>query len=410
MRGDRENRSPPGHPSRRVRSRALPRPVRGCAVNVVLRVPAGVGEEGNEPTAATPWRAILVTWAASRLLVLVAAVAAETLVTRNPRLTGGSAGPILTSLTSWDGWWYLGVARSGYHAAPLSGAYHDYAFFPLWPGLVRVLSFPWSALDGLVAVLLANALFLAALVLLYRLTADVLDADRALWSCVLLSLFPFAWVFSMAYGESLFLTLSLGSLLSAERGHAGRASLLAMLATTVRFPGVLLLVPLAILLWRRMRDRRRVVWLVVVPLGAAAFAGYVTALTGDAWAYLGAQAAWGRAGTSASSVSTGGSLVDQLDVLRASFLVTLLAYVFLLVYVRADRIPAAYAAIPVLTLAAVFATGNISSIGRLGMTAFPFAWILAGRRGRAARVALPALCGAVMAITGTLAFAGWYQP
>ncbi len=352
---------------------------------------------------------ILATWAGSRLLVIVVAAVTESFVARNPRLTGGSGGPVLTSLTSWDGWWYLGIARSGYHAAPISGQYHDYAFFPLYPALVRVLSLATPAFDGLIAVLLSNVLFLVALWLLYRLTAEVLDEERALWSCVLLAVFPFSWVFSMAYGESLFLALSLGSLLAAERGRAGWAAILASLAGLTRLPGVLLVVPLALILWRRVRDRRALAWLVLVPLGAALFAVYVAGLTGSADAIGTAQDAWGRIGAGAAAAA-GQSLGANLDPMLVTFLVTLLGYVFLLVYLRPDRIPLAYAVIPILTLLSVLASGNLQSIGRLGMVAFPFAWILAGRRSRWFRIAWPAVSVVLLAALSVEVFAGWYQP
>ena len=352
---------------------------------------------------------ILAAYAGSRLLVLLAAILAETVVGRNPRLVPASGGPLLSSLTTWDGWWYLQIARDGYHSAPLSGQYHDYAFFPLYPALVRVLSLVTPTFDGLIAALLSNVLFLAALGLLYRLTADVLDADRALWSCVLLALFPFSWVFSMAYGESLFLALSLGSLLAAERGHAGRASTLAALAALTRLPGVLLVVPLGLILWRQLQDRRRLAWLVVVPLGAIAFDLYVATLTGGPAAVGAAQSAWGRTGLGAAAAD-GQSLGANMSPMLATFLLTLLAYVFLFVYMRPDRIPLAYALIPILTLASVFASGNLQSVGRLGMVAFPFLWILAGRRGRLFRAAWPIVSAALLTTLSVLIFAGWYQP
>ena len=341
---------------------------------------------------------------------MAATLSAESFVSRNPALVGASVGPIISSLTGWDGWWYLGIARNGYHAAPLTGQYHDYAFFPLYPALVRVLSLATPALDGLIAVLLSNVLFLVALWLLYRLTALVLDERRALWSCVLLALFPFSWVFSMAYGESLFLVLSLGSLLAAERGHAGWASVLASLAGLTRLPGVLLLVPLPLILWKRLRDRRRLAWLVLVPLGAALFELYVAQVAGGATAVGGAQAAWGRTGIGAAAAGGGQSLAAMMDPMLATFLMTLLAYVFLLVYLRPDRIPLAYATIPILTLISVFATGNLQSIGRLGMVAFPLIWVLAGRRSRWFRVAWPVVSAALLTTLSVLIFAGWYQP
>ena len=354
-------------------------------------------------------RPVLVAYAGSRILVGLAAVVADTVVSRNPLLVPGSGGPIVSSLTTWDGWWYLGIARNGYHVAPLSGQYHDYAFFPLYPVLVRVLSLATPAFDGLIAVLLSNVLFLVALWLLYRLTALVLDEERALLSCVLLALFPFSWVFSMAYGESLFLVLSLGSLLAAERGRAGWAAALASLAGLTRLPGILLIVPLALILWRRVSDRRALAWLVLVPVGAVLFQAYVAWLTGSPTAADAAQSAWGRSGIGAAAAG-GQSLAANMSPMLATFLLTFLAYVFLLVYLRPDRIPPAYATIPILTLASVFATGNLQSIGRLGMVAFPFIWVLAGRRNRAFRVAWPIVSAGLLTVLSVLIFAGWYQP
>src|SRR4051812_10704207 len=90
-------------------------------------------------------RSLVAVFVASRLLVAIAALAAETLIVRNAALTSGDGGPILRSLTSWDGWFYLGIIRDGYHAAAVVGTYHDYAFLPLYPVLVRVLAAPWPA-------------------------------------------------------------------------------------------------------------------------------------------------------------------------------------------------------------------------------------------------------------------------
>ena len=355
-----------------------------------------------------PPAAVFVAYAASRAVVLLAALL-QSLFERNPNLVPGSGGPLIDSLTTWDGWWYLGIERSGYHAAPLVGQYHDYAFFPLYPALIRLLSIATPAFDGLVAVLLSNVCFLIALWLLYALTREVLDDDRAVRACVLLAIFPFSWVFSMAYGESLFLALSLASLLAAERGHAGRAAVLASLAGLVRLPGVLLGLPLALILWRRVADRRRLAWLLVVPVGALGFVGFVANLTGALNGYNAAQGAWGRSGVGTAAAG-GESLANSLDLLRLSFLVTLLVYVFLLVYLRGDRIPLAYALLPIITLGTVFLSGNLQSIGRLGMVAFPYVWILAGRSQRWFRVAWPVVSVGLLGVLSVAVFTGWYQP
>ena len=84
-----------------------------------------------------------------QLLLIVAAVVAETLIPRNPALIPGDHAPILTSLTSWDGWYYLGIVRDGYHADPVADSYRDVAFAPLFPVVVRILSAPWPSFAGL---------------------------------------------------------------------------------------------------------------------------------------------------------------------------------------------------------------------------------------------------------------------
>jgi len=163
-----------------------------------------------------------------------------------------------------------------------------------------------------------------------------------------------------------------------------------------------------VVLWQRLADRRRLVVLAVVPLGAAAFAAYVALLTGDPAGYSGAQAAWGRDGIGAAA--TGQALGAGLDLLRASFLVTLLAYVFLFVFARADRIPLPYVLVGLLAIGAAFASGNLESIGRYGLVAFPFAWILAGRRSPAFRRAWPPVSAALGCVLAAAAFGGWYTP
>ena len=136
---------------------------------------------------------------------------------------------------------------------------------------------------------------------------------------------------------------------------------------------------------------------------------YVAGLTGSLGAVGAAQTAWGRTGVG-TAASGGQSLAASMDPMLASFLVTLLIYVFLLVYLRPDRIPLAYALIPILTVASVFASGNLQSIGRLGMVAFPYLWIVAGRRSSWFRAAWPAVSAGLLAMLSLVIFAGWYQP
>ena len=357
-------------------------------------------------------RPLVLVVVASRLIVLAAAAVAETLVARNPLLTGGDPAPILQSLTSWDGWWYLGIVRHGYHAAALVDGYHDYAFLPLYPALVRVVAAPFPGWEGLIAVVISNVLFVVALAMLVALTAPRLGRDLAIRSAALLALFPFSAAFSMAYAESLFLVLALGAFLAVERGRPATAGLLLALATLTRLQGAILIVPLLWLLWQRER-RPRPMWIALLlgPIAAASAFTWVTSFTGDPTSYGAAQAAWGRSGLGGDPTgSLAAGLTGAVAMIHAVDLAVLIGATFLFVFLRRDRIPAAYASVPVLFLVLVFASGSIQSIGRLLMPAVQYDWILAGRRGRIGRLAWPAISVLLLFALSVAMFAGWFVP
>jgi hypothetical protein len=358
-------------------------------------------------------RRIVTAFLVSRVVILLAAVLAEAVLPRNPALTSGDGAPLLRSLTAWDGWWYLGIARDGYHAAPLAGGYHDYAFFPLYPALVAALSWPWPALAGVISIALSNVLCLIGLGLLARLGEPYLGEERASRAAALLSIAPFSAVFAMAYAESLFLVLSVGAFLAMERGHRAVAGVLIGLGSLARLQGLVLVLPLVLLGW--LRDERRwrpsLLWLALGPLAVAAFFGYVAWLTGSIGAYGDAQSAWGRGGVGGEPA--GGSLGSALSVQNLVSLVTLLVAVFVLLFFRRDfrrnGIPWPYALVPVLFIAAVFASGILESVGRYVLLAFPLAWLLACRGARFQRVWQLATVALLFA-TATAAFAGWMVP
>jgi hypothetical protein len=225
---------------------------------------------------------------------------------------------------------------------------------------------------------------------------------------VLLCLFPFSAVFSMAYTESLFLVLMVGSLLAAERGQAPRSAILAALAGATRLVGVLLVLPLGLILWQRLADRRRLLWLALVPLGALLFVLYVAGLTGHLTGLIEAQAAWGRSGLTPGPAD--GDAIAKASPLGVALVLTFFCYVFLFVFFRTDRIPVAYALLAAVLLLVPVLSGSLDSIGRYGMIAFPFVWALAGRGSRAMRYGWPVVSTVLLGGFSLLFFSGWYYP
>ena len=353
---------------------------------------------------------LIAIFAASRFLIVVAAVVAETLIPRNPGLNPGADGPIIRSLTSWDGWYYLGIVSGGYQADPVAGAYSNVAFPPLYPALVKVLSLPFPAFAGVVAVVVSNVAFLLALALLVRLGTPYIGRRRATLAAGLLVIYPFASAFAMAYTESLFLLLMVASFLAVERGHRAWAGVFFALTVLCRLQGLALILPLAILMLRQdsWRPKASLGWLLLGPLAAAVFLAYIATVTGSSTAFLDAQQAWGREGL--GGAAPGKTLGAAFSPYLGALLITLLATVFLLVFVRADRIPVEYALVPVLFIAAELSSGSLEAVGRITMAGFPLVWILANRRSILARRTWPMISVGLFVIVAVLSFGGYWVP
>jgi hypothetical protein len=224
-----------------------------------------------------------------------------------PALTHAVADPLLAPLARWDAAWYLRIADSGY-----AGSDARAAFFPLYPLLVRALATPFSASPAALLVAsyaVALAAFLGALVLLYRLVSLELGRPLARPTLLLLSVFPAALFFGAPYSESLFLLLAVGAFYAARTGRWAWAGMAAAGAAATRSAGILLLLPLAMLWWTsqnsiaapraepaawRTAGARDAAWLLLAPLGLAAYAAFLGLAEGEAWRFLDVQDAWSR--------------------------------------------------------------------------------------------------------------------
>jgi hypothetical protein len=243
----------------------------------------------------------------TRLAVLLVAVfaalsfgpAAGGLAERNaamfdePALTRPLAEPLLSPLARWDAVWYLRIAESGYAGSDVRAA-----FFPLYPLLVRSVAMPFGSSPGALLVAsyaVALAAFLGALVLLHRLVALELGRPLARPALLLLAVFPAAVYFGAPYSESLFLLLAVGAFYAARTGRWAWAGAAAAGAAATRSAGLLLLLPLG-MLWFSSRERRLrdAAWLVLAPVGLAAYAAFLGLAEGDALRFLDVQDAWSR--------------------------------------------------------------------------------------------------------------------
>jgi len=198
-----------------------------------------------------------------------------------------------------DSWWHAGIAEEGYEKRFFTaGEQHNWAFFPLYPLLLRAA----ARITGgylLTGMLLSSLLFFFALVLLHKTAiafgGDAGTADRAIFYT---AFFPVSYFFSLPMTESLFLLLSVGSFYAAKRNRWWMAGSIGALASATRAPGIILLPALFVLYLQQYRWRWR--WnflsLFIIPSGLLAFMFYLHAITLNAFAFMDVQAAWGRQG------------------------------------------------------------------------------------------------------------------
>ncbi len=218
-------------------------------------------------------RFVVLSWALSRLLVV------------GIILSYGPPG----AFANWDGAWYGSILMHGYEYAP-DGRQHNVAFFPLFPLVAAPFTaggLPWPV----VAAVLANVLFFAAIVVLYRLAARRYDAAVAKWSIAVACLLPPSLFCSVAYPQSLFLLCSAGALYLWDRSNftlAGCAGALASAATPLGIPLACAMVLNGIV----QRRASAIVAGVIASCGIAAFALYCALHFGDAVAFIHAQRGW----------------------------------------------------------------------------------------------------------------------
>lgn len=260
------------------------------------------------------------------------------------------------------------------------------------------------------------AAFAGALYLLHRLVELELGREIALSTLLLISFFPASLFFGIPYTESLFLLLSVGSFYAARLGRWAVAALLAAVASATHYPGVLLVVPLALLylygprqdcapdreragLRPRYRLRASAGWLALVPLGLAGYAIYLELTFGDALAFArvrplyghasgapllaiweGTRAAIGDIGQLADGLSGRPIGTDEGDWWVDSLNFAFMAFAIVATIGSLRRLPPAYGAYALVALGVPLSSPNdvhpLASIGRYTVVVFPlFIWL-----------------------------------
>jgi Gpi18-like mannosyltransferase len=193
----------------------------------------------------------------------------------------------------WDTLAYVDIAQHGYANVQYT------AFFPLWPLLEHIVgrlfgtSFVAYYEAGL---LLSNACFYFALVLLYVLLNEEFEATVARTVLFFLAFYPYSIFFFAGYTESLFLLLCVAVFLCLRREESWYwwlAGFFGLLATLTRSTGMVLAVPFFVVAAQRfwhMRGDAQTNWLqkihmflpiMLIPVGLLLYMLYLAYTKGD---------------------------------------------------------------------------------------------------------------------------------
>lgn len=342
----------------------------------------------------------------------------------------GRVGYVLAgSADRFDSGWYLGIAEHGYTSLRAT------AFFPAYPFLIRAVAL-FTGSNVIAGVLISAISFFAALVLLHKLTELELGRRTADATVLLMAFAPLSFFFTAIYTESLFLLLSVGTLLAVRRERWMLAGVLTALAALTRPSGILLMVPIAIGVIRRQRRLDpRLLWSLT---GFAALGCYLALLAAAGYSWtapfqaendwqrvssgplIGLAAALVRAIKGIFMIATGKSgpiynatqFAPPLSPSAESILLALVLILgFVLVLRCFRRLPLEYGAYAGLALVMCLSDPQITqplvSLDRYVMTIFPL-WMVAGAWIAQRGLERPAVViGSILLVFYTVSFSSW---
>ncbi len=257
----------------------------------------------------SPFFLILVLFLSSRLILTVTGIISHSLLESAAarQFTWHYSKHLwLSAWAVWDSGWYLDIAKNGYALSLLSDlpkqidpGQINFGFFPLYPIAISLVSKVLGGHYLVAALAVSNSCLLASAYFLHKLArahGTEADARRAV---TLLFLFPFSFILSAVFAESLFLALSLALFYCLWKERYAYA-LLAGIGLGLCRPAAVFAVPAVALILARacIRDKRKIapasLAFAGIPLGYALFSWFCHSVTGDWFFYSHLkQAAWG---------------------------------------------------------------------------------------------------------------------
>jgi len=186
----------------------------------------------------------------SRLLIILSALLGTVILgTRTPKpneTLWNIEVPFFNLFARWDSAFYIEIAKNGYYDVSL------WAFRPLFPFILMILSLPFASFlyfdisAAILGFLANNLFFLAALILIYKVTTAIYSESIASKTVFFIAFCPMSIFFSAIYTESLYLLLSSLCIYTLEKKKHFKSGLSGFLAGLTRPEGFLLSFPIFI--------------------------------------------------------------------------------------------------------------------------------------------------------------------
>ncbi len=212
-------------------------------------------------------------------------------------------------LNSWDTRWYEQIVQHGYPSRlPIDAVgdvkYNTWAFFPVFPVIVKGLMTITGLGYNVVSIAVATVFGGAATVALHRVLLGQFRRTQALWGALLFAFGPMSFLLQLGYAESTFLFFLFVALRFMQRKRYLAMIPFALVASFTH-PGALALAAAIGVqglhrLWRRNPIPHRqwitgIAAITVIVAAALFWPILVTAITGDPSGYFDTELAWWRA-------------------------------------------------------------------------------------------------------------------
>ncbi|MGH9080016.1 MAG: hypothetical protein ACRDYE_08110 [Acidimicrobiales bacterium] len=380
-------------------------------------------------------------WIVARVLVVATLALAHAIVATVRPDNAGARLHVQQGLLTWDGGWYQSIATHGYAASGLQAV----RFFPAFPMAGRALAWLPGVSPGVALVVLSNLCSLAAMATLVLLVRSDFGsgsrhvpvsapgaapgsalgpapgpdlAHRSVW---LLALAPAAYSLVLGYADGPLLLCSVAALYGARTGRWWWTALAGLVGGLVRPVGILLVVPVAVELWRQRRTETtpagwagRVAALIGPLVGTGSYMAWVDGQFGDPWLPFRLQQQLGHRGAvtwplpamwhNLLAVAHGHHLGSAAHIPWVILSVVLVVLAF-------RRLPLSYGAFATAVLVVALASSNLDSYERYALGAFPLVVAASTWTGRrSVEFVVLGLSALVMVGYAMLAFLGMVVP